>query len=144
MWQILAGGVVGIGFVCKWYAQHRPAEWQAHASDDAQRIEPMALVTSQADVDRLLSEVRRSLNRFGVSLGKTPLRVRLLSETHAIEGMTTKVVRPPPVLRGVEAIYLRRNLTALSTAQVLAHEYTHAWLWLQGFPVLDTRLEEGL
>ena len=73
-----------------------------------------------------------------------PLRVQLLSAEHALEGMTTKIIRPPPLLRGVEALSLRRNLTALSAAQVLAHEYTHAWLWLQGFPIMEARLEEGL
>ena len=45
-------------------------------------------------------------------------------------------------LHGVESITLRRHLPALSAARVLAHEYTHAWLWLTGFPVLDNRLEE--
>ena len=60
------------------------------------------------------------------------------------EGSTIKVVRPPPTLRGVEAVTLRPGLTSLAAAQVLAHEYTHCWLWLQRFPLLPTRLEEGL
>ena len=35
-------------------------------------------------------------------------------------------------------------LSAMHAAQVLAHEYMHCWLWLQGFPPLEHRLEEGL
>ena len=124
--------------------QHQPEAWRPRALTDGERLEPMDRITEQRHVEALLSEVRLVLARFGVTLGSHPLRVQLLSESHALEGMTTKIIRPPPLLRGVEALSLRRNLTAISAAQVLAHEYTHAWLWLQGFPVLETRLEEGI
>lgn len=142
---ILAGGLVGVGLVAKWLMMHQPDEWRPRPVAEADRLEVTARVNEQHHVEALLSEVRIVLARFGISLGSVPLRVQLFSEhTRGIEGLTTKVLRPPPVLRGVEAISLRRNLTAVTAAQVLAHEYTHAWLWLQGFPELDQRLEEGL
>jgi hypothetical protein len=143
---ILAGGLVGVGVLVRWYGQQRPDSWESpgRASSSVQPLAPTAIVAEQREVEALLDDVRVVLARFGVSLGKVPLRVKLLSADHSLEGMTTKVIRPPPLLRGVEALSLRRNLTALSAAQTLAHEYTHAWLWLQGFPALDTRLEEGL
>ena len=124
---------------------NKPDEWDARHSAHAARLDAATLITEQHQVEALLSEVRLVLARFGISLGAVPLRVQLFSDRNSsIEGLTTKVMRPPPLLRGVEAISLRRNLTAVSAAQVLAHEYTHAWLWLQGFPQLEQRLEEGL
>ena len=46
--------------------------------------------------------------------------------------------------RQVSEVRLQRGLPALHAAQVLAHEFMHAWLWLQGFPHMDHALEEGL
>jgi hypothetical protein len=144
VYAILAGGFVGVVAAARWYAQNRASEWRPKPATLVDRLQPSDRVTEQRQVELLLSDVRTVLERFGVSLGAHPLRVRLLSEGHALEGTTTKVLRPPPVLRGVEALSLRRGLTAIAAAQVLAHEYTHAWLWLQGFPALEPRLEEGL
>lgn len=140
--HILGVGVVGVGLVAKWYYKNTPEQF--HEKTVSPPLEPNAIVTDQNDIEALLSEVRVVLGRFGISLGRVPLRVSLLEEGHRLEGMTTKVLRPPPLLRGVEGISLKRNLTALTAAQVLAHEYTHAWLWLQGFPALEPRVEEGL
>jgi hypothetical protein len=39
---------------------------------------------------------------------------------------------------------LIRCLPPRPSLQVLAHEYMHAWLWLQDFPPLPAWLEEGL
>ena len=136
---------MGVSFVAKWYVEQSPQEWHPpHAVPEHEQLQPTARVTEQRQVEALLSDVRQVLHRFGISLGRVPLRVSLLSEYETLEGSTTKVIRPPPLLRGIEAISLRRNLSAISAAQVLAHEYTHAWLWLQGFPSLEPRLEEGL
>ena len=107
-------------------------------------MDPAATLTSQEDVEALMSEVRVALERFGISLGKVHLRV-VIDESNVLhEGSTIKVLRPPPTLRGIEAVTLRPGLTCLAAAQVLAHEYTHCWLWLQNYPVLPPRLEEGL
>ena len=121
-WQILAGGLIGLGFIARWCMQHQPEAWRPRALTDGERLEPMDRITEQRHVEALLSEVRLVLARFGVTLGAVPLRVQLLSESHELEGMTTKIIRPPPLLRGVEALSLRRNLSAISAAQVLAHE----------------------
>ena len=143
--SLLGVGLVGVGMVVKWCLRHQPDEWRpGPVAADADKLALTSCITEQHQVEALLSEVRIVLARFGVSLGKVPLRVRLLSEAHALEGMTTKVLRPPPLLRGIDAVSLRRNLNAVTAVQVLAHEYTHAWLWLSGFPHLEPRLEEGL
>ena len=144
VYAILGVGACGVAAVMSYFNERRPETWQPLRVSDADRLEPFSLVTEQRQVELLLSEVRVVLARFGIGLGNVPLRVRLLDERSHFEGTTTKVLRPPPLLRGVEAVSLRRGLTAVSAAQVLAHEYTHAWLWLTGFPVLDPRLEEGL
>ena len=44
----------------------------------------------------------------------------------------------------MESIELASGLGALHSAVVLAHEYTHAWLWLHDFPPLPAPLEEGI
>ena len=46
--------------------------------------------------------------------------------------------------RLVQEIRIQSGLSADHAAQVLAHEFMHAWLWLQGFPHLPKQLEEGL
>jgi hypothetical protein len=153
VWQVLGAGLLGVGVVARWYASNWPEDgWSPLQLQRAGvRLPPFALVTEQAHVEALLSEVRVVLDRHGIGIGAVPLRVRLMDETdfrlhgrHAVEGTTSKVLRPPPVLRGVEAVSLQPRLTAIHSAQVLAHEYMHAWLWLHGFPPLAPRLEEGL
>ena len=74
--------------------QHRD-ELSKFVGDEISRI-----IHEQRQLEALLSDVRVALARFGVSLGAHPLRVRLLSESHALEGVTSKVLRPPPLLRG--------------------------------------------
>ena len=133
VWQILSGGLVGVGFVTWWYAGHRPARgWNPeHLTEAGTALLPTTIVTEQCQVEALLSEVRVVLGRLGIGLGTVPLHVKLLTEAqhpHNVEGLTQKVVRPPPVLRGIEAVSLRPGLTAIHAAQVLAHEYMHCWL----------------
>ena len=57
VWQILASGLVGVGLVARWYEQNRPEQWRP-PSRYHRRLEPGALVSEQADVEALLSEVR--------------------------------------------------------------------------------------
>ena len=153
--KILASGVVGMGAFAWWYAQNRPRKGWTEAdayADELRSLQAHHIVQDQRDIECLLSQVRLVLGRHGLGLGKVPLRVRLLreDEIHSldvrgrVEGTTHRVLRPPPALRGVESVGLKPGLTAVHAAQVLAHEYAHCWLWLQGFPALDARLEEGL
>ncbi len=146
VWQLLSAGLVGCIFLARWYgkiASEREAEWSPVTGGD-EPLSPFILIESQEQVVALLSDVRVVLAKHGISLGSLPLRVELGSLPRDFEGTTRKALRPPPVLRGIEAITLRPGLTAIQASQVLAHEYTHAWLWLQKFPPLDPRLEEGL
>jgi hypothetical protein len=144
VWQLLAGGLLGAALVFRWFLLNRREEWAPKQPPEI-HLPPFAIVREAKQVEALLDEVRVVLSRHGLELWRVPLRVRLLSnaESH-VEGTTTKVVRPPPALRGIEAVSLRPGLTALHTAQILAHEYMHCWLWLQNFPILEVRVEEGL
>ena len=114
------------------------------------KLSAYSLVRKQHEVEALLSEVRVVLSRHGIGIGQVPLTVRLMADGirpfgKTVEGATTKVVRPPPVMRGIEAVSLQPGLTAIHTAQVLAHDYMHCWLWLHGFPAsIEGKLEEGL
>ena len=142
---LLACGFLGAAFTVRWILKARPARWEPMSSTLAEQLETSERVTEQAQVQALLDEVRDVLGRFGISLGHVQLQVHLMNDLgYGLEGTTTKVVRPPPLLRGIEVVKIRAGMAAIDTAQVLAHEYTHCWLWLQGFPSLDTRLEEGL
>ena len=140
---LFAWGLLGAGFVIHWMSKHKAERWDPPIPALVGPLPAASPVTKQAEVEALLDEVRDVLARFGISLGEVPLKVRLNLD-HGLEGLTVKVRRPPPTLRGIEAVSIRPGLSAISTAQVLAHEYTHCWLWLQGFPPLDRRLEEGL
>lgn len=147
VWQLLGGGLLGVAFVARAWKSiadaHDYSGWAPPARPAPNVLRPFSLVLQQEQLDALLSDVRDVLGVHGISLGAAPLRCRLLDEAD-VEGTTRKVVRPPPLLRGVEAITVRPGLTAIHAAQVLAHEYMHCWLWLQGFPRLGRRLEEGL
>ena len=145
--HLLAGGFVLTALVLRWASLHRSEAWTPPSRrSKAEQLHPATPITTQADVEALLGEVRLVLERFGITLGSVPLNVQLMgTDVPGLEeGSTTKVLRPPPLLRGIEAVRLRHGLSALAAAQVLAHEYTHCWLWLQQFPPLDMRLEEGL
>jgi hypothetical protein len=152
IWKMLAGGLLGVGVVAYCYTRSLPKDaWtprQLSASDV--KLTAYALVRKQHEVEALLSEVRVVLSRHGIGIGEVPLTVRLMADGvrpygRSVEGATTKVIRPPPVMRGIEAVSLQPGLTAIHTAQVLAHEYMHCWLWLHGFPAaMEPKLEEGL
>ena len=153
VWQLLGGGVLGVGLLTRMYLRQYDNNrgWAAPSGLPAldAPMPPYSMVQTQPQVEALLSEVRCVLARHGIGIGTVPLRVRILREDddeagRVVEGTTRKVVRPPPVLRGIEAVSLRPGLTAIHAAQVLAHEYAHCWLWLQRFPPLETRVEEGL
>jgi hypothetical protein len=142
---LLACGFLGAAFIVRWVMKARPGRWEPLPSILAEELQTSEEVTEQAQVQALLDEVRAVLGRFGISLGHVQLQVHLMRDLgYGLEGSTTKVIRPPPLLRGIEVVKIRAGMPAIDTAQVLAHEYTHCWLWLQGFPPLDTRLEEGL
>ena len=148
VWQLLAAGGLIAAAAARWYARNirdSESDWAPEIDPTAgPTLQPFALVQDQSQVEALLTDVRLVLAKHGISVGKLPLRVVLGQTPDKFEGTTRKALRPPPVMRGVEAITLRPGLTCIHAAQVLAHEYTHAWLWLQGFPPLELRVEEGL
>ena len=151
--HILGGGLVGVCGLAWWFIDNQPQQkvWSGLPSEGVHSLQAHHPVRDQQDVEALLSQVRIVLGRHGIGLGRVPLRVRMLTDEElrlhggvVVEGTTHRVVRPPPALRGVESVGLKPGLTAVHAAQVLAHEYAHCWLWLQGFPPLEHRLEEGL
>jgi hypothetical protein len=114
----------------------------------------------QTAVDRaedgaaIATQVRQALAAAGFSLDGVKIPVRLVGQKelgnthgrqtagkaktilHTIDG---KVVR-----REVEEIMVLYGLPAEHYAAILAHEYGHAWVFLQKFPPLSPALKEGL
>ena len=145
-WQILAGGLFGVGLAARWWSRVLESRGDAPAATDVS-LRPREPIFEEAHAQRILVDVRRTLARHEVSLGNLRLRVRL--RDLAAEGATQKAhgrVGPGRGrgARSVDEISLRPGLDAVHAAQVLAHEFMHAWLWMMDFPPLDPSVEEGL
>jgi len=150
IYQLLGVGALGVGLVARhWLRSYESVhgEVDERLAASGVTLDPHEAVTTSQQAVALMWHVRQVLDRHGLSLGDNYLRVRVRTPAGIFslaEGLTRKGLRPPPALRGVDEITLRPGLSALHAAQVLAHEYMHAWLWLQGFPHLEPWLEEGL
>ena len=89
VWQLLAGGLVGVCAIARWYWQHWPqAGWSPHPRAFL-HLPPFSLVHEPAHVEALLSDVRVVLERHGISLGRVPLKVHKHTETHVHVHMHT-------------------------------------------------------
>lgn len=149
VWQLLGCGLVGVVLALQWWTERLYVD---RVDAPYVRLSASSTVVSLHKARALLSDVRRVLERHGISLGAVRLEVRLepgLSLT-GLEGVTLKERSEArrrggaQHLRHVEAIVLQPGLSALHASHVLAHEFMHAWLWMQGFPQLDAQVEEGL
>ena len=144
VWQLLGAGFVGTCAVGAFWYSRTPARRKVARGVALTVDEP---VVEAAQAEALMDEVRSVLERRGLSLGDVAIEVKLFGgHARAIEGLTVKAATaaPPPRDRKVTEVRLQRGLPALHAAQVLAHEFMHAWMWLQGFPPLEPALEEGL
>ena len=144
VWQLLGAGFVGTCAVGAFWYSRTPARRKVARGVALTVDEP---VVEAAQAEALMDEVRSVLERRGLSLGDVAIEVKLFGgHGRAIEGLTVKAATaaPPPRDRKVTEVRLQRGLPALHAAQVLAHEFMHAWMWLQGFPHMPAALEEGL
>ena len=150
--NILMAGLVSVASYVYWLSLNKRKVWVP--PQPAPQLMLSSLVSSQEDVEALMSEVRFALEKFGISFGQVHLPCHIDHAPHEgglsalrnryVEGATWKVYRRPPQPNGISAVVLRPGMTAINAARVLAHEYTHCWLHLQRFPPLRPRLEEGL
>jgi hypothetical protein len=100
--------------------------------------------------------VREALHGMGLDLEGAAIPLRLVGQrelegahhhTEPLNGKTRTVVRTQDgreLGRTVEEIMVLYGLPEEHYAAVLAHEYGHAWLFLQRFPPLAPTVEEGL
>jgi hypothetical protein len=115
-------------------------------------------VEDGAEGQRILEKVRETLAREGFPLGDAPLRLRLTDqrELDRLAGRSrgkkpagmarTKLTKrgPDEVKREVSEILALHGLPRQHLASILAHELAHAWLFLNAFPKLPRKVEEGL
>ena len=115
-------------------------------------------VDTLTDADRLFAEVSQHLAEYNLPLDhrKIPLKLVTMAElrrSHAKRspqrphGLT--LVRESSLLgmsvtREVTAILALTSLPRVHLGIVLAHEAMHAWLFMNNFPRLTPRVEEGL
>ena len=145
--HLLGLGLLGGALVLRWWRRSYEAAHRGKATPQLDvALGSHEPVTDTTQAAALMAHVREVLHRHGLSLGHAHLNVSVRAPRgfFGAEGLTVKGLRPPPALRGVEAVVLQPGLPALHAAQVLAHEFMHAWMWLQGFPPLEPALEEGL
>ena len=141
--HLLAAGFVGVVLALEWWTERIiPPE---SLSPSLLSLPASSPVISQVQACALLSDVRRVLDRHGIGLGPTRIDVRLEPGLHlsGVEGLTLKEHgarrrrnRHSMDGRRVEAIVLQPGMKALHASHVLAHEFMHTWLWLQGAPPL--------
>jgi hypothetical protein len=114
-------------------------------------------------IDRLdqgkaaLSEVRQSLAKLGVDLGRQAIPFRLVAQTELVSLSTADYATDPAgltrnqvwkqngqeVRREVQEILILHGLAGEHFCTVAAHELAHAWLFLNHFPRLKPLDEEG-
>jgi len=87
--------------------------------------------------------VRLALERHGIGLGHARLPVLVAPDLMGRQGFVVKE-HGARHTRRVRSIRLQPGLDAMRASHVLAHEFMRAWLWLQGFPEMDSHTEEGL
>jgi len=107
-----------------------------------------------AEGKAILSGVRGTLRVLGLDLGsaKTPLGLVDLRElkeggSRDLSGNTRTALwsqNGEVIERTVEEILILRGLPYEHFCSVAAHELGHAWLFLEGFPELPLRVEEGI
>ena len=139
-WRLCAGAVAALLMANFWMEKLNAPTFDL-AKRPADTL-PMDVIITHDQARCLLADVRRVLYRLGISLGKVNVEVSV--EPIQREGQTIRAVFPPPVRHRVDQIVITSGMPALHAAQVLAHEFMHAWLWMHEFPPLSRRIEEGL
>ena len=118
-------------------------------------------VMSTDDIAPIEKEVKRIFAAFTLDVRNEVIPVRLVRQdeipsiredgtsqidTSATLGMAfcASRIQEGKATRFVKEILVLYGLPAEHFAEVLAHEYGHAWMWLTGYPDLPEFVEEGM
>ena len=106
----------------------------------------------------VLAQVRRSLAKLGLEIGRVETPLRLVDQNEMKKRSTKAYSKQPAgmashhtvtrdgqvVERSVEAILILQGLPQEHFAAIAAHELCHTYLFMNEFPELEPLIEEGL
>lgn len=113
-------------------------------------------VNSPAQAAKHFSRIKKFMASHGLVLPNEKFPLQLVSMTvlrksnphfRDVAGRTEKAlfeVNGVEKVRRIEKMQVLDGLPAEHFETILAHEFGHAWLFLNNFPVLDLQVEEGL
>ncbi|MBN1318957.1 MAG: protein DA1 [Anaerolineales bacterium] len=115
-------------------------------------------VTTLEDAEKALARVRKVLKREGLSLGNVKLPLQLAgaadlktrrSRRRKVDpsGITNTeyITKGGKVVgRSVKEILVLYGQPLIELESILAHEFGHAWLFLNGYPELPAKVAEGI
>lgn len=99
VWKLLGLGLVGVIAAARWWAERSHLGGRRTACAPAGSISPSEPVLRDEQAQVLLADVRRVLERHGMSCGRMPLRVRVGNlgvEGMAVSAARTKIEQAPP------------------------------------------------
>lgn len=99
VWKLLGLGLVGVIAAARWWAERSHLGGRRTACAPAGSISPSEPVLKDEQAQVLLADVRRVLERHGMSCGRMPLRVRVGNlgvEGMAVSAARTKIEQAPP------------------------------------------------
>ena len=115
-------------------------------------------VEREGEGEQLLSNVRHTLDKEGLTLGKAKIPLRLVDQNELNRRVKRRRTKTPAgmartqlTMQGDEVVERKlieilalRGLPRDHLAAVLAHEIGHAWLFLNAYPKLAPKVEEGI
>ncbi len=115
-------------------------------------------VDDKAEGEQIVRDVRRAMSRWGMDLRNAAAPLRLTDQRELTTRSTRTYVSDPSgmactrvwtrgsqvIRREVEEILVLHGLPLEHFTSVAAHELGHAWLFVNGFPVLSPIVEEGI
>jgi hypothetical protein len=107
-------------------------------------------VTIRDEAIRAALRVNRWMESVGVGVSLTSFPLRFVGTDRPANTLTsgttyTREERSPYGIttRTITSIEIVRGLTATNYSSIVAHELTHAWLFLEGVRLPEQRVEEG-
>ncbi len=115
-------------------------------------------VDNDKEAARLLQVVRKGLAKYGISTGREELPLRLVDQKELKKQGSKHSSKTPPsgrtltnislvnekeVDRKISAVLALHGLPKIHLATILAHELGHCFLFLNHYPEMDQKTEEG-
>jgi len=119
LWKLLGLGLVGVVAAARWWAERGRRAGGRVPCAPCGSVDALGLVTSEEQADVLLADVRRVLDRHGLSCGRMPLRVRVANLF--VEGVAVRLCHlwtpySPTTLRSLYLSYW--TMTAILTPRL--------------------------